>query len=165
MSSDIKEIKQYKSQEYERVALLPITEVLPHILNNINNTKKAKVLFQGYLVNVTSTRLKTFALTGIDCHCCGIQSAYFAIERSKGTSGGYHLNLWAKDKDGNEILMTHDHITARSMGGLDDNTNTETLCGPCNWSKGTLEHAFSKNPNENILKEIQNFKLNNVYRK
>lgn len=160
---EIKKVVIYKPQEYERVGLVPINEVIEQIWQRMEHPgKKGKVTFNGYRVNVQSTRLRTFALTGVNCSCCKIEGAYFAIERSKGnTNTGYHLNLWAKDKEGKEVLMTHDHITARGLGGVDDNTNTETMCGPCNWEKGQLEQQLSRNPTDNSLQvKIMEFKNN-----
>lgn len=62
---------------------------------------------------------------------------FFAVERTTGTTGGYHLNLYAADEDGAEVLMTHDHVVAKASGGTNTDDNTQTMCGPCNWAKGS----------------------------
>jgi predicted nucleotidyltransferase len=164
-NEELKPIKKpiYKAQEYERVGVVEPSQVLFHISNALEHvSKKGKVSINGYLVNVQSIRLRTFLLTGLNCNCCGLEGSYFAIERTKGNDqAGFHLNLWAKDKSGNEILMTHDHIHARGLGGSDDTTNTETMCGPCNWEKGQLEQQLSKNPlDSDLQKKINTFKNN-----
>lgn len=69
---------------------------------------------------------------------CGRVGTHFAIERGTGQQT-YHLNLWAIDEQGDEYLMTHDHILARSLGGADNISNTQTMCSPCNAEKGLDE--------------------------
>ena len=48
----------------------------------------------------------------------------------------YHLNLYAVDDNGDEILMTKDRILPRSKGGIDDISNYQTMCKLCNEAKG-----------------------------
>lgn len=155
------ESKKHKFQEYERIDTVSLEEVLYHIKNNYDNiNKKGKVEIKGHSVNVQSLRLRTFFKAGVNCSCCGIKGAYFAIERTKGTTG-YHLNLWGINEDKEHILMTHDHKQARSLGGFDNIENTETMCGPCNWDKGKLEALLKLNPEDTqLINQIKNFKNN-----
>ena len=150
---------------YERVGILELEEVFHYIRQNLNiPSNKGKVYIKDFYVNVQSIRLRTFLNTGIECPCCGIQASFFAVERSKGTSGGYHLNLYGIDKDNNEVLFTHDHILARGLGGEDNQKNTHTMCGPCNWSKGHIEEKIAKK--ELNLNQPEVFEqLNNFYKK
>lgn len=70
------------------------------------------------------------------CPCCGgIEGKYFAKERHL-QDKSYHLNLYAVDDNGDEILMTKDHIMPRSKGGIDDISNYQTMCKLCNEAKG-----------------------------
>lgn len=46
-----------------------------------------------------------------------------------------HLNLYAVDPDGTEVLMTRDHVVALADGGLDEMGNLQTMCTPCNEAK------------------------------
>ena len=68
---------------------------------------------------------------------CGLQASFFALERqvnSKRTNR-YHFNLYGI-RNGVEILFTKDHIIPRARGGSNDQRNLQTMCQPCNTSKG-----------------------------
>ena len=40
------------------------------------------------------------------------------------------------DENGNEVLMTKDHIWAKANGGKSNLANYQTMCHPCNHAKG-----------------------------
>lgn len=70
-------------------------------------------------------------------------------ERGMGKNGesqkcGYHFNLYAIDKDGNEVLMTKDHILAKARGGKDRISNYQTCCKVCNETKGATNNEVFK---------------------
>jgi hypothetical protein len=141
------------TQQYERIGILSIEEVLHFIQKNFHNGGKKKEDIGGFQVNTQSLRLRTFLKTGTKCPICSIQAQFFAVERSKGTLS-YHLNLYGLDQNNTEVIFTHDHILARSLGGFDNLSNTITMCGPCNWSKGKLERILSFSENEEEIKAI-----------
>lgn len=95
----------------------------------------AKYDFDGDLIKGNSQRYQTFFTKGCKCAICGIEGKYFAKERHL-QDKAYHLNLYAVDDNGTEILMTKDHILPRSKGGIDDISNYQTMCKPCNEVKG-----------------------------
>lgn len=158
----------FYSPPYDRLAKVSVEEVLPHIIANLHNREKVKVEFAGVKVNVQSVRLRTFATQSIDCACCAVKGAFFAIERSVSKdgkpAGNYHLNLWGLNDFDEEILMTHDHKLARSLGGKDKLENTETMCGPCNWKKGGLEHKMGYSPDfkEEAVQRMKELRENAV---
>lgn len=97
--------------------------------------KNAKVNLGGDLIKGNSQRLQTFFTKGIKCSCCGIEGKYFAKEkRPKDVS--YHLNLYAANENGEEVLMTKDHIIPKAKGGKDCIDNYQTMCVYCNKEKG-----------------------------
>lgn len=142
-----------KKQQYERVGTLEMDNVFPLIEKNFDNPLKLRVNIGKYYVNVSSLRLKSFFLHGTSCSCCENKASFFAVERNIGTDSPYHLNLYGIDKEGSEILFTHDHILARGLGGTDTIDNTRTSCGPCNWEKGHIEHLIKKST-DNKEKDI-----------
>lgn len=108
------------------------------VLDNGCN-KPPKSVINGIELNTYSTRLQTFLKHGISCSCCNLTAVHWAIERFPNTQS-WHLNLWATDASGYEVLMTHDHTVARALGGADNLSNTTTMCSPCNSKKAQGEH-------------------------
>lgn len=82
-----------------------------------------------------STAFQTFFTKGLKCACCGIEGKYFGKEKDF-NAARYHLNLYALDESGNEVLMTKDHIVPRSKGGASELYNYQTMCVKCNIAKG-----------------------------
>ena len=130
-----------------RLATMSIEEVLP-TLKTVPYVRAAspserrehpriREFLGGYLVCTNSLRLVTFKTKGTVCVKCGIDGKFFAVECPEDQCIP-HLNLYAM-KDGSEVLMTHDHILARSLGGPDTLVNTQTMCSPCNTEKSKLE--------------------------
>jgi 5-methylcytosine-specific restriction endonuclease McrA len=97
--------------------------------------RNAKVDLDGDIIKGNSQRYQTFFTKGTKCVCCGIEGKYFAKERDR-KSDVYHLNLYAIDENGEEVLMTKDHIIPRSKGGKDNISNYQTMCERCNEAKG-----------------------------
>lgn len=143
------------NQQFERIGTLSLDEVFPLIEQNFNNPGRQRVQIGAFYVNVQSLRLRTFLKTGVKCSCCENSGSFFAVERSKVKSDvinktPFHLNLYGYNKEGEEVLFTHDHIIARALGGNDHIDNTITSCGPCNWRKGVLEKEAKEQGQTNI---------------
>lgn len=139
-----------------RKCIIPISEVEQNlksiVLNNLHTPKKNKcktgssimATFDGEKIYVLSKRYKTFFTSGYKCVHCGIEGKYFALERHENNKK-YHLNLYGLDAEGNEVLMTKDHIIPHAKGGSDDYTNMQTMCAICNFKKGTMsDEQFKK---------------------
>ena len=128
-------------QKYTRHSIVSIDEVLTVIRNTAQNFKdKTRTEINGTPVGTTSLRLRTFAVHGTKCSACGLDASYFAIERceSRDKNIPFHLNLYGV-RNGTEILFTHDHKLARSLGGKDHLSNTQTMCTICNSIKSIEE--------------------------
>lgn len=126
--------KNSGSRTYDRLGVIPLEDALAAI------GQHESFSFLGQTVGTSSLRLQTFKHHGVMCVCCGRKGTHFAVERSlsdAGTDKPYHINMWSKEHEfDDEVLMTCDHILPKSKGGPDVLTNTQTMCGPCNWSKG-----------------------------
>jgi len=110
-------------------------EVLKFVPNSDEN--KIKTDFDGHRIKMSSSRLVNFKLHGIKCITCGIEGKYFIKERHKNDLS-FHLNLYAMDINGKEVLMTKDHIVSIDKGGKNHMSNYQPMCFNCNQEKGTL---------------------------
>lgn len=142
-------------QQYQRIGVLPLEEVFLYIEKHLSEIGKRRIQIQNFSVAVQSLRLRTFYATGVQCPCCSNKGSFFAVERDHTSTGGYHLNLYGLDSEGNEVIFTHDHIVARALGGEDNISNSRTMCGPCNWEKGKLEGMIKKPISEEERAEAQ----------
>lgn len=123
-----------------RKEVVPIKEVYEAVKDVMfaPSNKKQFVMIRGDMVKGNSHRYQTFFTKGLKCACCGIEGKYFGKEKTFG-SMRYHMNLYAINEDGEEVLMTKDHIIPRSKGGKDDISNYQTMCVKCNRAKGNGE--------------------------
>jgi hypothetical protein len=129
-------------QVYDRFDVVETSQVIDLIDEHFLNPKDVKVEIKGQLVKINSLRLKTFAMSDLKCSRCGLEAKFFAIERdmaTKKSNGPYHLNLYGILPDNTEMLFTHDHTLARSLGGKDHISNTTTMCRQCNFEKSLTE--------------------------
>ena len=131
-----------------------IEEVLSKV--DENTPKYKSEIFQGVEVNIGIPNLKVFKMKGTKCVGCGIEAHGFYLEKTPGNFvfsiyNDWHLNLYATDARGREVLMTKDHIIPRSKGGPDKLENYQPMCEPCNRDKG--DRVGSKEDSaENIIK-------------
>jgi hypothetical protein len=132
-------------QKYIRSGVVSISEVLPLIKKS-----NKRAIVGGEYVKVNSLRLRTFTKSTV-CKCCGLEASYFAVERDTGQET-YHLNLYGI-RDGKEVLFTHDHTLARSLGGDDKIHNTTTMCNECNFKKSIIERDAIKRIRQNESKK------------
>ncbi|MDQ3230996.1 MAG: HNH endonuclease [Pseudobdellovibrionaceae bacterium] len=133
-----------------RKETVPITEILPRVIftpKELSATSHPEALVNigGDLINMTSLKLQTFKENGIRCNICGCKGTYFAKEKYP-AEPYFHLNLYAM-KNGQEVLMTKDHIVPLTKGGRDRLNNFQTLCIDCNRKKAnsTPEKVKKKN--------------------
>jgi hypothetical protein len=120
------------------------------VLANLDIKKKSKGLapvtvdIDGNLIFALSDRYKLFFTKGYACCECGLAGQYFALEHSRNNKNERcHLNLYSLDSEGNEILLTKDHIIPKSENGKNNLSNYQVMCEPCNSKKGnTLQEEI-----------------------
>lgn len=78
-------------------------------------------------------RAKVFCEKGTKCIDCDLIGTFFVLD--KWADGAFHLDLMAVDSVGDEVLMTIDHIHAKSKGGKDTMENYQPMCTICNYLK------------------------------
>jgi putative endonuclease len=117
----------------ERIGKVPIEDVLPHVGDDA-----PRRAYFGQAVGMSSKRLLCFAVHGVKCVECGLKGKFFAVERHQHQHAkSYHINLYALDGEGKEVLMTKDHVKPKALGGTDNLKNLRTLCTKCNFDKGS----------------------------
>lgn len=127
-------------KHYRRLGTVPLEAVLGAI-----RTGLAQAMIFGESVSLTGLRLATFAqadrprCSNTDCQ---LEASFFAVEQQakNAQAVGFHLNLYGVNAHGQEVLFTHDHTLARSLGGQDTLENTSCMCLPCNARKSVQEH-------------------------
>jgi 5-methylcytosine-specific restriction endonuclease McrA len=106
----------------------------------MHHTKKDIKILDGDAIKLGSDRYKVFKFKGLKCKTCNLIGSYFAKERTKTKKDpeilSWHLNLYGKNQNGEEILFTKDHIIPKSKGGKDEFNNYDTMCTICNCLKG-----------------------------
>ena len=94
--------------------------------------RNEKVEIYGYKVRVGTLRLQTFK-KNVKCKRCGREGNIFRLETNKGETP--HLNFFHITMEGDEILMTRDHVIPLSKSGPNNIANSQTMCEPCNTLK------------------------------
>lgn len=128
--------RKHKKQAYIRVRAFKPSEVLPFVTD-----QKSEHEFEGFMVKMNSDRYRMFKAKGMTCVSCGLKGVFFALERTKhSTAKGcnptrFHFNLYGYDQDGNEVMLTKDHIVPKSKGGNNHIDNYQTMCVVCNEEK------------------------------
>jgi 5-methylcytosine-specific restriction endonuclease McrA len=104
-------------------------------------------MLDGDSVNFRSSRLATFRHS-LRCVCCGLTGSFFVKEKHRLNKNltllPFHLNLYAIDHRGYEVLMTSDHIIPRSKAPPNLTNNRQTMCVRCNHAKGNRNISISK---------------------
>jgi hypothetical protein len=121
----------------------PVAEVLPYIgserMPDPENPEgkhiKRTHVFNFDEVKVGSVRLQCFKKS---CTCvgCGVEGTVF-LKQKNVENDPWHFNLFA-EVDGELVLMTKDHIRAKSRGGSNGVANMQTMCTTCNFEKGAM---------------------------
>lgn len=149
------------------------SEVLPFVRND-EERRIYRVKDKEYEVRMNSHRYFIFRASQ-KCAACGIVGVKMVLEQHPNDKSP-HFNLYAEE-NGKLILMTKDHIRAKSFGGEDRHSNYQTMCAICNNLKGndnltldaikTLRDIYNENQTRlsrkklNSLINVERVKLKN----
>lgn len=95
---------------------------------------------EGILVNagISSLRMLTYT-KGTCCVNCEKEAHFFILEKMRNDHSSGHLNLYHSRSDGSLVMMTSDHIIAKSRGGSNVHLeNRQPMCCYCNFRKSNL---------------------------
>lgn len=121
-----------------------LADVLPYIQVDLGKNSKDRLadpkaykVYDGKKVWMARKRYKVFVESTVCC-ICGIEGEFFALEQQKEKKENdiWFLHLYGRTKGGNEILFTQDHAVPKSKGGSNGLDNLQTMCSPCNNTKG-----------------------------
>lgn len=96
--------------------------------------KESRIDFDGDTVPMNSNRYLMFAIKGVTCVSCGFTATYF--KKTWGDpNANPHFTPYGIDQNGNERMMTRDHIIPKIEGGSNDVENSQPMCSTCNGNK------------------------------
>jgi len=117
-----------------RLGEFTIDDVIPFFTKE-ETKKEYDVNGIKYAVKMNSHRYFLFR-ESVKCVACGLVGTKMFLEHHPADKSP-HFNLYGEE-DGKLILMTKDHIHAKSCGGEDRHSNYQTMCLICNNLKGHL---------------------------
>lgn len=117
-----------------------VDEVFPFVTSE-DIKKEYVVNGKKYLVRMNSDRYQVFKDNN-RCVACGLTGTKMVLDMNPGDNSP-HFNLYAEE-DGRLILMTKDHILAKSKGGPDSIENYVTCCAICNNLKGNYDLNYDE---------------------
>ena len=110
-------------------------EVFPYVTEE-ETKREYRVGEEVYQVRMNSDRYSVFKANPI-CVACGLIGVKMVLDINPGDQSP-HFNLYGVE-NGRTVLMTKDHILAKSKGGTDDLSNYQTMCCTCNNLKGAYD--------------------------
>jgi len=126
-------IRRTKKTGTRVIGEFELDDVLPYITTS-EERREYVVNGRKYQVRMNSNRYFAFRASQC-CVACGIEGKKMLLEQHPQDKSP-HFNLYAVE-DGKLVLMTKDHILAKSFGGEDRASNFQTLCCICNNMKGS----------------------------
>jgi hypothetical protein len=135
-------------------------DVLPYI-TSADDKREYEVNGKAHLVRMNSHRYFVFR-SSRKCAACGLEGTKMLLEQHPNDKSP-HFNLYAEE-DSQLVLMTKDHIYAKSLGGEDRHSNYQTMCSICNNLKASshltldailqLRELYNKNRNKLSKKKL-----------
>lgn len=95
----------------------------------------------------------------MNCVCCGLQGTKVFLEYHPADKSP-HFNFYGEE--GQLVLLTKDHIHAKSVGGEDRHSNYQTMCLTCNNLKS---HSNLTLDNLRILRQVYDDNKKNLTKK
>ena len=127
-------IKESKSKRRTVLGEFAPEDIFPYISSD-KIVREYEIDNKTYKVRMNSQRYCVFQKEP-SCVACGIEGKKFLLEQYN-SDRNPHFNFYAEE-NGKNILMTKDHILAKSNGGSNKLENYQTMCSVCNNLKGNL---------------------------
>lgn len=117
-----------------------LDEVFPFVTEE-ESKREYKVGDKVYLVRMNSDRYHVFKANH-QCVSCGLSGTQMVLDMNPGDQSP-HFNMYGEEH-GRLVLMTKDHILAKSKGGTDNLDNFQTMCATCNNLKGAYDLSLDQ---------------------
>jgi 5-methylcytosine-specific restriction endonuclease McrA len=115
-------------------------DLFPHITDE-ETRREFSVGEKKYFVKMNSERYHLFK-TNRTCGACGLEGTKLMLDWDQ-TNDAAHFNLYAEE-NGRLVMMTKDHVLARSVGGLNHASNYVTCCSTCNNLKSNFTLTYEQ---------------------
>lgn len=133
---------QLAHTEMQRVEAYSASQVIHHLaqvntsVTDINNhqIKTERLKYKTFIKDYLNNEFCCSSCKKIPTH---------AVVFTNPFTNEKHLNFFGINKKNQEVLFTHDHTIARSLGGTDTLDNTTTMCNDCNSFKSAIESIFN----------------------
>jgi len=116
-----------------------LDDVFPYITKE-ETKREYTVDGEVHTVRMNSDRYFVFKSNN-SCVSCGLVGNKMLLDINPGDQSP-HFNLYAEE-NGRLVLMTKDHILAKSKGGSDQLDNYQTMCHTCNNLKGAFDLSLA----------------------
>lgn len=133
-------VKMKDKKKLVHLAEVSLDEIFPYLTPD-ETRREYRIGECSYHVKMNSDRYFVFNNNRF-CVSCGIEGTKMILDMNFGDCSP-HFNLYAEEK-GRLILMTKDHILAKSKGGKDDLSNYATCCSVCNNLKGHYDLNYEQ---------------------
>jgi 5-methylcytosine-specific restriction endonuclease McrA len=117
-----------------------LDDVLPYITEE-ESKRDYHAKGKDYSVRMNSERYFVFKRNH-KCVACGLEGSKMILDINPGDQSP-HFNLYAEE-NGRLVLMTKDHVLAKSKGGNDELSNYCTCCCICNNLKGNYDLNYAQ---------------------
>jgi hypothetical protein len=122
------------------IGVFELDDVIPFVTAE-DSKKDYRVGDEVYQVRMNSDRYHVFKLNHC-CVSCGLAGSKMILDMNPGDTSP-HFNMYAVEHD-RLVLMTKDHILAKSKGGTDDLDNFQVMCSVCNNLKGAYNLSLDQ---------------------
>lgn len=153
---------------YKRMKVLS-TDIIKEIYQKTQEALDSKKIeIEGIKIRREDDRYENLYKNGLECKCCGMKAQFAAIEKIDKKQRYCFINFYGVNADGEEVMLTKDHIYPRSLGGFNNISNYQVLCMKCNLAKSSktdltpqqaVLKGYTSNERIELVKEFREQKV------
>lgn len=116
-------IYEFNIDDVEKLIKTDVLKLIPNI------SKRNRILIGVGSIALDNLRYQVMFTHEIKCCSCGREADYFGMNKDTGENGGYELNLYYKQLDGKEYMLSKNIIDKE--GKKNDCYNYNLICSAC----------------------------------